>query len=200
MSMPALSLWQPWASLCVLPRPCSCPSDHPGLSAHFHRHGCREGEPFKTIETRSWAAPRSLIGQRFAIHAAKTARPLTQLFKSEFFARDEAAHAVLEPFRQAGIDAKALPFGAVVGTTRLADCIPMIGEYELADGPYLRANPQPLGLLLRARDDSVQIVEGQRPFGWFEAGRSAWILDDAEAFDQPIPAIGRQGIWRWEQP
>jgi len=40
----ALTLWQPYASLCAL-----------GV---------------KTIKTRSWPAPKALIGQRIAIHAA----------------------------------------------------------------------------------------------------------------------------------
>ena len=43
--MKALTLWQPWAWAI-----------------------CRAG---KDIENRSWHAPRWLIGQRFAIHAAK---------------------------------------------------------------------------------------------------------------------------------
>lgn len=48
--MKALTLWQPWASLIAL-----------GV---------------KTIETRSWAAPKSLIGQRIAIHASKRGLPV----------------------------------------------------------------------------------------------------------------------------
>ena len=43
--MKAISLHQPWASLIAV-----------GI---------------KTIETRSWAPPKALIGQRIAIHAAK---------------------------------------------------------------------------------------------------------------------------------
>ena len=48
--MPAISLWQPWASLVEI-----------GV---------------KPEETRSWPAPQSLIGKRIAIHAAK--KPIEQ--------------------------------------------------------------------------------------------------------------------------
>lgn len=51
--MKAISIWQPWASLCVTPDP-KCP-----------------GRPLKQFETRSWAAPSSLVGKRILIHAAK---------------------------------------------------------------------------------------------------------------------------------
>lgn len=50
--MKAVSLWQPWASLIA----CGA----------------------KTIETRSWPAPRTVVGQRIAIHAAKRTSELTQ--------------------------------------------------------------------------------------------------------------------------
>jgi len=47
--MKIISIWQPWASLIV--------------------HG------FKTIETRSWNAPKSVIGQRIGIAATKNILP-----------------------------------------------------------------------------------------------------------------------------
>lgn len=46
---PAISLWQPWASLLFVP----------GAKVH---------------ETRHWLAPKRLIGKRMLIHAAKTDR------------------------------------------------------------------------------------------------------------------------------
>lgn len=48
-SLPAISLWQPWASATMLP-------------------------DLKPTETRHWLPPRHLIGRRVAIHAA--ARPV----------------------------------------------------------------------------------------------------------------------------
>jgi len=83
----ALSLWQPWASLIAC-----------GVKAH---------------ETRHWPAPRSLISQRIAIHAAKRmiADPgsdLEALLIDEF-----GGHWVSD-----------LPRGAVVATATLAGCYP----------------------------------------------------------------------------
>lgn len=46
MMLSAISLWQPWASLCFPPGP-------------------------KIHETRGWRPPARLIGRRIAIHAAK---------------------------------------------------------------------------------------------------------------------------------
>jgi hypothetical protein len=48
--LPAISLWQPWASLVVADR--------------------------KQYETRSWRCPANLIGRRVAIHAAQKRVPL----------------------------------------------------------------------------------------------------------------------------
>src|SRR5258708_5094960 len=47
---PAISLWQPWASLWVLP-----PSKRP-----------------KKNDTRHWPAPQRLVGKTALVHAAKT--------------------------------------------------------------------------------------------------------------------------------
>ncbi len=53
--MKALTLWQPWATLCVIPA-----------------EGTTTGRRAKKYETRSWGPPASMIGQRVAIHAAAT--------------------------------------------------------------------------------------------------------------------------------
>ena len=84
--MKALTLHQPWASLIA--------------------HGV------KSIETRSWAPPQSLVGQRIAIHAGKnvvgpqhlnrnTRQAITRLFGEEW--------------------KKDIPRGSVVATALLID-------------------------------------------------------------------------------
>jgi hypothetical protein len=62
-SLPAITLWQPWASLVA-----------------------RGAKPF---ESRSWAPPRWLIGRRVAIHAA--ARPVTRTADPAYAATIAAA-------------------------------------------------------------------------------------------------------------
>jgi hypothetical protein len=87
--MKALPLWQPWASLVALGA--------------------------KRVETRHWKAPESLIGQRIAIHATKTARELWI--------------ADTEPFRThlRCLDSP-LPLGAIVATVVLKRCCVMTSE------------------------------------------------------------------------
>lgn len=80
--MKALPLWQPWASLVAVGA--------------------------KRVETRHWAAPRNLIGDRIAIHATKT--------------KDHLALCVLDPFDQYVPIASTLPLGAVIATATLHRC------------------------------------------------------------------------------
>jgi hypothetical protein len=74
----ALSLTQPWASLIADGR--------------------------KRVETRSWRAPKNQIGQRIAIHAAKSIE------------KDFAL--------ECGYDPKTIPLGKVICTARLDSCLP----------------------------------------------------------------------------
>jgi hypothetical protein len=73
--MRALTLWQPWASLIAIGA--------------------------KLVETRSWAPPSWLVGERIAIHAAQTP--------------DHIDIAVTYPFH-AYLHSAPLPLGAVVAT------------------------------------------------------------------------------------
>ena len=36
------------------------------------------------------------------------------------------------------------------------------------------------------------------PWGDFSSGRWLWFLNDMEALPEPIPAVGRQSLWRWD--
>ena len=36
------------------------------------------------------------------------------------------------------------------------------------------------------------------PWGDFSSGRWLWFLPDVKAFPKSVPAVGRQGLWRWE--
>ncbi|MCY4653806.1 MAG: ASCH domain-containing protein, partial [Dehalococcoidia bacterium] len=91
--MRALTLHQPWAQLMVW-----------GL---------------KNIETRSWAAPRNLMGQRTAIHAGKRKPRPTDW-------NIEVQRVVLQ---RAG-SSHSMPMGAVVATARLIECMQVVGGPE----------------------------------------------------------------------
>lgn len=221
--MRALTLYQPWASLCVIPRPCStCDGvGHlgPATGSLLRDYGkvcpyCPG--PFKTIETRPWPAPKSLIGQRIAIHAAAKPPPNALNVGPFQVLRPRGTKPHLANFADDGrpwsfadrVD--RLPLGAVVGTAVLADCVPMVepnADYT-EDGhdavpPLLEVHgddPWKLTLWDAASWPSEHDVTDQLPFGHFAPGRWAWLLTDAERFAEPIPATGRQGIWNWESP
>ena len=66
----------------------------------------------KNIETRSWTAPRDLIGQRMAIHAGKR-----ELRPTEW--NIEVQRVVLQ---RAG-SSHSMPMGTLIAIARLIECI-----------------------------------------------------------------------------
>lgn len=114
----------------------------------------------KTIETRGWwTAHRGPL----AIHAAKTNTPEL---------RDFYGRKLCDPLRAAGYASfEALPFGAVVATCRLAEC-------------------------LRTSDvDDLTLQE--RGWGDYSTGRYAWVLKDVVWLKAPRFARGAQQLWDW---
>lgn len=85
--MKAISLWQPWASLCVTP-------------------SWDEFEALKRFETRSWALPGTIRHGRTLIHAS---RRWTHE-QRDFW--DELRTGILACYRLP----ESLPFGALVGS------------------------------------------------------------------------------------
>lgn len=189
-------MWQPWASLIVEPVPClniDPDSLYPGGVGCGKKSCARCGgngdlsRRYKWIETRSWPAPTSLIGERIAIHAAvrKTnSAELESVFGErmplEFIAR--------------------MRVGVVVGTAVLAGCVPMV---PFETGPSRSREPRlEVGDdILRLFRDGGMVIEGvtdQRRYGIFEPGRWAWLLSDVERFTYPIVATGRQRVWNWD--
>lgn len=69
------------------------------------------------------------------------------------------------------------PTGEILGKAILADCV--LIDKEIA-----------------------ALIKEQRPdeyaFGDFTPGRYAWVMENPVAFDKPIPARGKQGLWNWE--
>lgn len=182
MSLPTLTLWQPWASLIA--------------------------EGVKTIETRSWRAPDSLIGERIGVHAAAK-RPEDNWpdlpFPPWTMWVDEFGDRWLQHYADGTFTGEyqvwPMPLGAVVATARLVACVPMVGYcgdhdgpalFPYEDGPTWLYDPDPLPGGTRMVDVSDQV-----PFGDFAVGRWGWILEDVEKLPEPIPAKGRQRVWWW---
>lgn len=111
--MRALSLWQPWASLCLLPHP---------------RY---EGRPVKQFETRSW--PTAYRG-RILIHAAKKmTTKQRQAFDWAWIYESLSPH-------YACID--EMPTGALLGSVEVVAChetedvADHVDDWALAMGDY----------------------------------------------------------------
>lgn len=139
--MKAVSLWQPWASLIA----CGA----------------------KQVETRSWPAPRAVVGQRIAIHAAKRRTELTMLREPQF--RD-ALHDRRDRVRLVGGE---LPLGYIVATAVLADCF----------------------LMSATRCEDVRATAPlEYAFGHWEPGRYGWQLADVEVVE-PVAYRGAQGVF-----
>lgn len=129
--MMAISLWQPWAQLCVL------------------------GE--KRVETRSW--PTNVRG-RIAIHAAKKPLELTMELLPSHGVQLEVGrllyrHGLSSCQRNAKVP-NGLALGAIVGTVDIVDCVPIeqlygseydtekeraFGDWSAGRYGWIQANP-----------------------------------------------------------
>lgn len=116
----------------------------------------------KTIETRHWwTAYRGEI----AIHAAKKDTPELR----EFF-----TWKACDPVRAAGFRRfEDLPFGAIVATCRLTECL--------------------------HTTDVDCLSEQEKALGDFSPGRYAWVFQDIKPLAMPCPFRGAQGLFEWPQ-
>jgi hypothetical protein len=170
MTLKALTLWQPWASLIAL-----------GV---------------KTIETRSW--PTKYRGP-LAIHAAVRLPKVAEWRIGEWWTDEgPSIHRAGRELADGMVDYSEvdgtyypLPLGAVVATCNLVDCIPM--EDLSGEGtPSLVIEGDRLTLCVESGEHNVS---DQLPYGDFRVGRFAWLLSNITPLAEPIPAIGRQGIF-----
>lgn len=145
--MLCISLWQPWASLMV--------------------HGN------KRIETRSWPMPKTLVGKRVLIHAAKHwSMQLASLVHSHPFAQEIKTFPTYKRLEFPGDRHCALPRGYILGWVEFERCIP-------TDGISINYSD-----------------EVEQAFGDFSAGRYAWITKtfSHHPFRSPIEWRGKQGV------
>ena len=77
--------------------------------------------------------------------------------------------------RRLGIELpEELPHGAIVAVSYMIDCMPIAAWFDLADYPPAFRN--------------------------FAAGPWCWILADVEALAEPVPCLGRQGVFEVDLP
>jgi hypothetical protein len=113
----------------------------------------------KQYETRCWAPG---YRGRLAIHASRLLPVIARELCNE-----EPVRSIL---RGAGFKSWAdLPRGALLGTVRLADCLPA--------------------------DEVPALSETELALGDFRPGRWAWRLADPRPLPRPLPMSGRLGIY-----
>jgi hypothetical protein len=172
----ALSLHQPWASLIAL--------------------------SVKRIETRSWSTK---YRGPLAIHATKQRPGACSQFRAGDPEKIERYCEYIESANGFGYR-WIRPLGAIVATVNLVDVVPMQEEIppqpwnerwkQLTVGPpdhrYLTLDSWP-----GWGSADGYYVGDQLPYGLFESGRFAWLLDNIKPLAEPIPATGHQGLWSW---
>lgn len=181
--MLALSLWQPWAELIV--------------------------SGAKTIETRSWAAPPNVIGQRIAIHASVATSVLGELDHEQlctlyrgvvYGPTWETIEGRPVVYKAAMAGLRQLPRGVIVATAVLSRCAEIIEPCDcepphvLVGTRHKHRNNQPM---IRHTEINQTPVRAD-PFGDFTPGRFLWFFSRVERLRTPVPATGRQKLWEWE--
>lgn len=129
----------------------------------------------KTIETRSWSTRHR---GRVVIHAGK--RLYTAADKHHDRALWDRTYDALDGLeRNNGV--YDLPYGAIVASATLADCVPIIQDGWPANEPWRPAlviDDISLDLYRTDDPDDSSLADEQLPFGDFSAGRWAWLLED----------------------
>ena len=147
--MKALTIWQPWASLII--------------------------QGLKSYEFRRWPAPKSVRGERIAIHASARA-----------VRRDEIADLLLNEGRLLGSTGGS-PMQLILARAFLE-------RAHVSPGLLLRGvilGTAVLGEPVKATVAMKGIVPAEeiRPDIW------AWPLTDIRPLAEPRPARGEQGFW-----
>jgi len=139
--MKCISIWQPFACLLV--------------------------KGYKIFETRGWAAPPTVIGQRIGIASTKNIKP------------EQRAHFASDDFQK---------FYSALGLPSVLDDMPrgyllgsvMLDSVELITEEFL---------------EDVSMEEQQ--YGWFNIGGYAWRMTNPIEYPHPIIIRGKQGIFDW---
>lgn len=196
--MRALTLWQPWAQLVALGvkvietrswgtkyrgplliHAAARKPTVPGAHGWIGRYNLGQwADPVQHADPCDCDHDEEQLGDR----CAKTSGAQPALLN------DEGAHG----FSLATV----LPLGAAVAVADLFDCLPMVRCHgRPGDDPVRHLSiDDHLGLMV-CRDWQQLDATAQQPYGDFQPGRWAWLLQDIRPLPEPIPCTGRQGLW-----
>lgn len=155
--MKALTIWQPWASLIAI-----------------------DAKPY---EFRGWRPPRSVIGQRIAIHAG--ARPAKRAEIKDLLTRLQLPEAAWTTALKADL---AIPF--LEQALRRPELLPL--SHMLCTG--LLGEPRDGWSIAAEFGGRVNDSDREEHANW------AWPLTDLEDIVPPVRVSGAQGLWNWGGP
>ena len=132
----------------------------------------------KRFETRSWPMPQAIVGRVVGIHATSK--------------KPDQALVAANGRRLSG----PLPTGALVGRVRFDGC-------HQVTGPPERRNEAPGRTIYEVvptryvGSEETWHLSHEAPWSDQSVGRYIWTVRDRWTLDHPLPARGRQRIWRW---
>ncbi len=128
----------------------------------------------KRFETRSWS---TTYRGKLIVHASANTAELKEVGCWLTFGRKPFYALLRETMRARGYSSvDDFPLGCGLCLVDLTDCFHM--SWALID---------------------IQSAQ-ERECGLWEPGRYAWKLTNIRHFEQPIPAKGAQGLWKWTAP
>lgn len=216
--MPVLTLWQPWASLVALGvktiETRSWATKHRGRIA-IHAAGRRP--PMMHLpklwsrgstrdEQDRWNKETWLVIDTITDPAHQRphrTNPPERIPKASktptLFFPHAGPHANVDP--ETGYARVAyLPLGVIVATADVVDVVPIVNRAAIPDDHAKRRFPfllvDDIGLLLWHNNRDGYDVSAQRPLGQFAPGRWAWLLENIEPLEEPVPFRGGQALSR----
>ncbi len=149
----------------------------------------------KLYETRSW---KTEYRGPIAIHAAKMVDQSVCYIMSPL--------ATLDWLTECGITSKVLredlPRGAVIATAELVRIWRIVYHpgLNVDRAKNIQLGAESLTLDRHAPDfgDYFVPTEKETAFGNWKPGHYAWELQNVKVLPEPIPAMGKQGLWDWE--
>lgn len=140
----------------------------------------------KRIETRSWAAPRWLLGQQIAIHAAKGMK------------QDDLNFSLVGPCATVLRANKLRQFAWAEPVGPVKDAFPTTRGRVIATATLYACREIPNADIEQLLDQ-YGFPEHELDFGNYAPGRYAWFLRDVRRID-PVAARGELGLWEWDPP
>ncbi|MTI68090.1 MAG: ASCH domain-containing protein [Firmicutes bacterium] len=132
----------------------------------------------KKIETRSW---RTKYRGKMAIHTSKNINKYSKnrCLEKEFMDLLKDKYIKIEEHKRVKYN---FNFGSIIAVGELIDCVKMKEKHDN------------YALL----DNGVRVEGNEFIFGDYRPGRYAWIFENVQLLDKPIPTKGQLRLWNYD--